>query len=180
MTDIKSKGEAVSTATAKDAASLMEAIAKEDAAGDVQGKLTLGALSQTTVDELSQELRDALAQIDSGFGDLTAPGTIAAMNQAFNVIDAFTVPDYEDRSTGEIKTKHVFRLQFTDGVIRTVMQSDARPRKILARAFTLARQMGGRLEVGPYMFKSKPIPGRPQAAWILEQQSGFSQRAYAV
>lgn len=168
---------------AKDASALMKAVnaaePPEIAADDPKdsGAMQL-SLSQESLDAMTKELREALHQIANGFGELTAPGIIFGMDQPFYVIDAFTIDDYVDQTTGEEKTKHVFRLEFGDGVVRSVMQSDARPRRVLAKAFMLATGLGGRLKVGPYKFDKKAIPRQIQPAFIFSPQPGFEQIAY--
>lgn len=192
MATLKEKGGSVSsdapatTAIAdsgKDASALMQAIDKaeppEVAADDPQdsGQLQL-TLSPETLEQMSKELRDALAQIANGFDSLTKPGEIFDTDQSFYVIDAFTIDDFVDQKTGEEKVKHIFRLEFDGGVIRNIMQSDARPRRILAKSFMLARGMGGRLRQGPFKMEKKTITGQIQPAYIFAQQPGFTQRAF--
>lgn len=185
----KEKGEAVSnsrstaTETGKDASALIAAIEKTEApevAPDTKEPeaLVLSQLSQQTVDLMTQELRTALHQIEKGFGELTAPGKIFEMDQPFYVVDAFTIPDYVDQTSGEEKIKHVFTLEFDGGVVRNTMQSDARPRRVLAKAFMLVNQLGGRLRIGPYKYEKKPIPRQIQPAFIFVQQPGFKQEAH--
>ena len=140
--------------------------------GDVSGPMRL-ALSQGMQDQLALELQEALHQVEEGFGALTSPTDVAAMNVPFKVIDAITITDYEDRSKGEVLTKHVFKLELADGRIIYTMQGDARPRRVFASVFQKARAGGMRVEAGPYRYEKKPIPGQPQAAWIFVQQPGF-------
>jgi hypothetical protein len=140
--------------------------------GDVAGVLDL-QLSQETRDALTAEFLDALHQVQDGFGELTAPGKIFDMGLPFHVIDAATITDFEDQTTGEVKTKHVFRLEFEDGTVRNVMQSDARPRRVLASVFTSSRKLGARLKAGPYKYEKKAIPRQLQPAFIFTQQPGF-------
>lgn len=145
--------------------------------GDVSGPLSL-ALSQETQDKLLQELHDALHQVSEGFGDLAKPTDIFSRGEVFHVVDAVTIPDYLDRRTGEEKVKHIFKLQFADSRVALVMQSDARPRRMLARQFTIARALGRGAIAGPYKYEAKPIPGQPQPALIMVQQPGFQARAF--
>lgn len=139
--------------------------------GDVTGPMRL-ALSQAMQDQLALEFQEAMHQVESGFGSLTAPGDIAAMKTPFKVIDAITIDDFEDRKTGEIKVKHVFKLEMADSRVFFTMQSDARPRRALADFFRKGRAVGARVEVGPYLYEKKDV-GQIQAAWILVQQPGF-------
>lgn len=139
--------------------------------GDISGPLRV-ALSQAMQDQLALEFQEALHQVESGFGALTAPGDVAKMGVPFKVIDAITVDDFFDRSTGEIKVKHIFKLEFEDGRVVCTMQSDARPRRVLADAFRKARAVGARLEAGPYLYEKKDV-GQIQPAWIFAQQPGF-------
>ena len=140
--------------------------------GDVSGPLAL-ALSQSLQDEAMQKLIESLHQVKEGFGDLTKPGDIYKLDTPFNVIDATTITNFVDQNTGEEKIKHVFKLEFPDGTVRLVMQSNARPRAILAEVFTQARLLGERIVAGPYKFEQKPIPRQIQAAYIFKQQPGF-------
>lgn len=140
--------------------------------GDVAGPLAL-ALSSDATDRILAELSDALHRIEEGFGNLTAPGAIAVADRPFVIVDAMTVDDFVDKTTGETKVKHIFKLQFPDGDVKLTMQSDAGPRRILADAFRKARLVGHTLTVGPYKYVKKTIPGQIQAAYIFEQQPGF-------
>ncbi len=170
--------------TAKDAASVAASeneTTKESTAlvetkeGDVAGPLQL-ALSPELQDKLMLEFQEALHQVESGFGMLTAPGDIAAMQTPFEVVDAITLDDFEDRKTGEVKVKHIFRLQLPDGRVLQTMQGDARPRRVLANLFRSARSLGQAIVAGPYLYEKKVVPGQIQAAWIFAQQPGFKVR----
>ena len=143
--------------------------------GDISGPLTL-ALSQTARDDAMRQFMEELHRVQEGFGDLTKPGDIYKMDRAFDVIDATTITDYVDQKTGEVKTKHVFKLQFAEGDVRMVMQSTAGPRAALASLFASARLLGERIAVGPYKFTEKAIPHQIQAAIIFVQQPGFAVR----
>lgn len=168
-------GEAVSE-NANQQATQQSIALVETKEGDVSGPLQL-ALSQSMQDQLTIEFQEALHQVESGFGVLTAPTEVAAMQTPFYVIDAITINDYEDRSKGEILVKHIFKLELQDGRILHVMQGDARPRRVLASLFQKARAVGARLEVGPYLYEKKPIPGQINPAWIFAQQPGFKANA---
>lgn len=178
MANQKPQGEAVSSnqETAKETALQPQQAQQQQLEvsgdGDVSGSLAL-ALSQVTQDQAVKDFLESLHQVQEGFGDLSKPGDIYDRQEVFEVIDAVTIEDYEDRRKGEILTKHVFKLQFLDGRIAFVMQSNARPRKMLALMFTSARLNGIRAIAGPYKFVKKVIPGQPQAAYIFEQQPGF-------
>lgn len=140
--------------------------------GDVSGPLAL-ALSPALQDKLMLEFQEALHQVESGFGTLTAPGDIALMAVPFKIIDAITIDDFEDRKNGEIKTKHIFKLELADGRVLHTMQSDARPRRVLAQLFQRARQLQMPIVAGPYLYEKKKIEGQIQAAWIFQQQPGW-------
>lgn len=140
--------------------------------GDVSGPLLL-ALSQTKQDELILAFQESLHQVQEGFGELSKPRDLFAQGMPFNVIDAITIDDFEDKRKGEILTKHIFKLEFEDGRVALVMQSDARPRRILAQTFARARALQVKAKAGPYKFAQKPIPGQPEAAFIFVQQPGF-------
>lgn len=140
--------------------------------GDVSGPLVL-ALSANLQDKLMLEFQEALHQVESGFGTLTAPGDVAAMGVPFSVIDAITIDDFEDRKNGEIKTKHVFKLELADGRVLHTMQSDARPRRVLAQLFQRARQLQMPIVAGPYLYEKRKIEGQIQSAWIFQQQPGW-------
>jgi hypothetical protein len=141
--------------------------------GDVSGPLAL-ALSSETQDRLMQELQEAMHQVAEGFGNLVAPGEVAKQGLPFDVIDAITIPDYVDQRTGEEKAKHIFKLQFGDGRVVMTMQSDARPRRVLASMFQKARALGQRLKAGPYLYEQKSIVGQIQPAFVFAQQQGFA------
>lgn len=143
--------------------------------GDVSGPLDL-ALSPQAQDALMLELNEALHQVTEGFQTLTKPGDIFALAQPFDVVDAITINDFVDRKTGEEKVKHIFKLEFPDGRVMMTMQSDARPRRVLASAFQKARALGRRVRVGPYLYESKKIEGQIQPAFIFTQQAGFQSR----
>jgi hypothetical protein len=166
----KSDDQSLATGAAASAA-----VEKLEPDSEISGPLNL-VLSKELRDAMSLELREALEQIEQGFGDLTKPGDVFNLGQQFDVINAVTIDDYLDKTTGELKVKHVFQLQFSDGVVRNIMQSTARPRKALAEAFRLARGLGGRLRMGPYKMSRKAIPNQIQAAYIFEQQAGFGIR----
>lgn len=171
MATDKAKGEAMSK---DNALAKAETEAPEIAADDPQDiTFSLASISQATLDSMGVELQGLLHQIDTGFGELTAPGLIFQLDQPFFLIDGFTIRDYVDQTTGEEKMKHVFRLEFDGGVIKNVMQSDARPRRVLARAFELINQMGQKVRMGPYKFTKKPIPRQIQPAFIFSEQVGF-------
>lgn len=160
--------EAVSTTTNNQTSTALV----ETKEGDVSGPMGL-ALSQSMRDQLALEFQEALHQVEEGFGALTSPTDVAAMGIPFNVIDAITITDYEDRGKGEILTKHVFKLELADKRVLFTMQGDARPRRVFASLFQKARAGGMRVSAGPYLYEKKPIPGQPQAAWIFVQQPGF-------
>lgn len=166
-------GEAVSTDQPEPQATVTALATTKD--GDVSGPMEL-AFSSEMQDKILSDLLQGLHQVKEGFGELTAPTKIAALDQTFNVIDAITIPDYLDKTRGEELVKHVFKLEFADGVIKFVMQGDARPRAALAAVFQQARLVGKRVIAGPYKYAQKAIPGQPQAAWIFEQQPGFDAR----
>lgn len=165
-------GAALTTPTATQATAL-----QTSGDGDVSGPLAL-ALSQEMQDQLLRELQDALHQVSEGFGDLAKPTDICDRGEAFYVVDAITIDDYLDKRKGEILTKHIFKLQFEDGRVALVMQSDARPRRTLAKQFTTARALGCSAIAGPYKYDKKAIPGQPQAALIMVQQPGFQAKAF--
>jgi hypothetical protein len=171
--DTKSQGVALSEdSTNALAVTENRAVAVELANGDVTGQITLN-LSKEMRDALAVEFLDALQQIQDGFGELTAPGDIFKMNQPFHIIDATTINDYEDRNTGEIKVKHIFRLEFSDGRVLQTMQSDARPRRVMATGFSTSRRLGTRIKAGPYKYEQKAIVGQIQPAFIFVPQPGF-------
>ncbi len=147
--------------------------------GDVSGPLSQAlGLSRDTQDRLLQELQESLHQVSEGFGDLTKPGDIYDMRAPFSVIDAITIPDYVDQKTGEEKVKHIFKLELEDGRVLLTMQSDARPRRVLASIFTRARAIGAKAKAGPYLYEKKAITGQIQPAFIFVQQKGFRAEAY--
>lgn len=140
--------------------------------GDVSGPLSL-ALSQSAQDDVVRGLLESLHQVKEGFGELTKPGDIFMMDRPFYVIDAMTIADFVDQNTGEVKTKHIFKLEFNEGDVKMIMQSDARPRAILASVFSQARLLGERIAIGPYRMQKKEIPRQIQPAYIFVQQPGF-------
>lgn len=145
--------------------------------GDVSGTLTpqaLLTLSTEKADTLMLEFQEALHQVTEGFQTLTKPGDVFAAGESFNVIDAITLNDFEDRQKGEIMTKHIFKLEYEDGRVVMVMQGDARPRRVLAELFQKARALQRRIKAGPYRYAQKPIAGQIQPAFIFEQQPGFA------
>src|SRR6267142_5156079 len=144
--------------------------------GDVSGPLQL-ALSTETQDKLMQALQESLHQVSEGFGDLISPGKIHAMDLPFTVIDAITIPDYVDRTTGEEKVKHVFKLQFDDERIMLTMQGDARPRRTVASLFQKARALGARAKAGPYKYGTKDVKNI-NPAFIFVEQPGFKAEVY--
>lgn len=123
-------------------------------------------------DKLTAELQKALHSIETGFDVLTKPGDIEKTGVTFSVVDALLIPDFIDKRTGEESEKCIFRLQYDDGRVVTVMQSAARPRKVIAQAFESAMQLGVRLTMGPYKFVRKGV-GQIQDAVIFEQQANF-------
>lgn len=144
--------------------------------GDVSGPVQL-ALSTETQDRLLQEFQSAMHQVQEGFGDLAKPTDIYAQGLPFTVIDAVTIDDFEDKRKGEILVKHIFKLEFEDGRTMLTMQSDARPRRELAKLFTRARALGARVKAGPYKYEMKDV-NQPQPAFIFAQQPGFQVLAY--
>lgn len=129
-------------------------------------------MSQEETDRLLRELNESLYQAEQGFGQLTKPSEIAASEQAFTIIDAATINNFLDTATGEESVKHVFRLQFDDGRVAQIMQSNSRPREVLADCFIKARALGARLAMGPYKLVAK-AGKQIQPALIFEQQSGW-------
>lgn len=171
----------------KDATALVEAIEdQEDAAmtaseNEPAGALaTVGTIPDALRAQMSLELQEALRQIEAGFGDLSKPTDVFNRGQEFWIIDGFTIPDYEDKATGEVKTKHIFRCETAEGLIFSMMQSDARPRRVVARALTLAAGLGGRLRFGPYKLEKKKIVGQIQDALIFVPQAGFKREAFSA
>lgn len=146
--------------------------------GDISGPLNV-ALSQGARDEVLRKFLEDAHRVQESFGELTAPGDVFKMNRAFAVVDATTISDFVDQNTGEVKTKHIFKLVFPEGDVKMVMQSDAGPRASLASLFAGARLLGERIEVGPYKFDQKPIPRQIQPAYIFVQQPGFGVRPRA-
>ena len=146
--------------------------------GDISGSLML-ALSEGARDEVLKQFLETAHRVLEGFDDLTKPGDILKTDRAFDVIDAATITDYVDKDTGEVKTKHLFKLQFPEGDTRMVMQSTAPPRAAVADLFTLARQTGQGIVLGPYKFGTKNT-GRIQPAIIFVQQPGFKLRSKAA
>lgn len=140
--------------------------------GDVSGPLEL-ALSSDARDELIKQFREKLHRVKEGFGNLTSPGDVFKMAEPFFIIDAVTVENFTDRKTGEVKTKHIFKLQMSDGRIYFTMQSDAPPRATLAEMFRDARLLNvNRLKAGPYLYEQKDV-NQVQPAYIFVQQPGF-------
>lgn len=141
---------------------------------EISGSLDM-ILSQSRKEDIIIRLRGLLGQVAEGFGDMTKPSDIFKMDQPFYVIGASTIDDYVDTNTGEVKTKHIFRLEFENGLVKNIMQSSARPRAVLAECFVLAAQIGGRLRCGPYKFTEKNTR-KPQPALIFSEQQGFQCR----
>lgn len=151
---------------------------QESVTGDVTGSLS-AVLSVATREALAGELAELMHQVQEGFGELTAPGEVFKAGEVFDVIDAITINDYLDMRTGEEVAKHIFRLQYPDGRVVCVMQSDARPRRVLARTFAVGRALGDPVVAGPYKYVKKAIKNQIQAAYIFEQQPGFRVRPVA-
>jgi len=176
------------TKTAKDAANAdvseqtadSEALATTGKVGAVataeDAPISLG-LSEAMREKLSLDLQRTLHQIETGFDALTSPTDIFKMDQPFSIIDGILIEDFVDRTTGEEKSKVVFRLEFGDGRIVNTMQSAARPRKLIAEACEMARSLGGRFKAGPYKFQKKGV-GQIQDALIFEQQPGWKAEVY--
>lgn len=137
-------------------------------------------LSQATVERLTLELKEKLHSITIGMDDRTKASSILERGDSFNVIDAVTIDDWENKDTGEIQKKHIFVLEFPQGDIQVIMQSHTRNRGELAETFALARALTGKAVMGPYKMIAKPIAGRPQPALIFERQPGFQARAMAA
>ncbi len=136
-------------------------------------------LSQATVERLTLELKEKLHSITIGMDDRTKASNILKRGDAFNVIDAVTIADWEDKTTGEVQTKHIFVLEFPQGDVQVIMQSHTRNRAEIAKAFELARALTGRALMGPYKMVEKST-GKPQPALVFERQPGFQARAMAA
>lgn len=169
--DVSPSNDASKTALATNAGASPDEYKDEQ---DIGGSLDM-VLSQGVRDSLMLEMREMLEQVTEGFNELTKPSDIYKMDQPFIIVGALTIEDYEDKNTGELKTKHIFRLQFEDGIVKNIMQSTARPRAVLAKMFYAARQLGLGVACGPYKFTEKAT-GKPQPALILAQQKGFACR----
>lgn len=142
-----------------------------------QARQMLGNLSRETVDKLSLELTETLHQVTLGLDDKIKVSKIFDRGDSFKVIDATTLTEYLDKRTGEISSKHIFVLEFPQGDVQVIMQSDAQPRARLVKLFSTARALGARAEAGPYKMEKKEV-GQPQPAFIFEKQPGFQARAF--
>ena len=128
-------------------------------------------------DKLSEQLQKTLHAIETGFDTLTKPSDIEKEGEAFWIVDGLLIEDFVDKRSGEETAKCIFRLQYEDGRVVNVMQSAARPRKLLAEACELSRQLGGAFKAGPYKYVKKGV-GQIQDAIIFEQQAGWRQEVY--
>lgn len=154
-----------------------QAIAKQETASGEAPGLALSAiaslgLSQATVEKLALELKEKLHSATIGLDDRVKAGKIMERGDQFMIIDAFTVVDYLDKSSGEVSDKHVFVLEFLQGDVSAIMQSTTGPRKEIADIFQLARALGGKALMGPYKMEEKNT-GKPQPALIFARQPGF-------
>jgi len=155
-----------------------QGLAKQDAGGSLeQGAGAVVNLSPELRDQLTRELQQTLHAIETGFDTLTKPTDIANAGATFHVIDGVVIDDYVDKRTGEQTSKVVFRLQYEDGRVVNVMQSAARPRRLIARACEQANGLGYKFKAGPYKYIKKGV-GQIQDAIIMEQQSGWRQEVY--
>lgn len=133
-------------------------------------------ISQEARDKMAQALQKALHEVEV-FGDLMTPGKIHASGELFFIVDGLNVDNFVDKKTGEIKSKCIFVLQFTDGRVVNMMQNSARPRAIYADAAEAARSCGLRYEAGPMRLTTKNV-NNINDAFIFERLPGFQQRAY--
>lgn len=166
--------EAVSTKPADDSTAEATGTGQEIATKEPQFRLGLSEMMQ---EKLSIDLARTLHQIEMGIGD-TSASKVAKLGVSFFVVDGVYIDEFEDRKTGEVKSKVVFQLDCDDGVVRTIMQSAARPRKLLADACEQARMLGARFKAGPYKFTSKTVNAGPSDALIFEAQPGCRQVIY--
>lgn len=134
-------------------------------------------LSQDVRDRLSLELAELMHAVEMGFDKTVKPSDIAASGQSFFIVDGLMIDNFEDRTTGEVKSKCVFRLEYDDGRVVNVMQSAARPRAVYAQLCETARQLGMSFRAGPFKFIKKGV-GQIQDAIIFEQQPGWKQEVY--
>lgn len=134
--------------------------------------LAAQGLSQETVEKLALELKEKLYQISIGLDDRIKASKIMQRGSEFTLIDAFIVKDFVDKRNGDISDKMVFALEFPQGDVQVIMQSDTRFRRELAETFQLARALGGKARFGPYLMIEKDT-GQPQPALIFEKQPGF-------
>lgn len=166
-----SERDETTAATAQTATENAQALAVS-ATGDVTGPIEL-ALSSSERDEIIKQFREKLHRVKEGFANLTSPGKVFEMATPFHVIDAITVTNFTDKQTGEVKVKHIFKLEMPDARILYVMQSDAPPRATLAEMFRDARALNiNRLKAGPYLYEKKDVK-QIQPAYVFTQQPGF-------
>lgn len=176
--------------TAKGASNVdvsQETPAKQEATGSEALATTQGAaiqgqgadlhLSQDVRDRLSLELAELMHAVEMGFDKTTKPSDILAAGQVFDIVDGILIDNFEDRTTGEVKSKCVFRLEYPDGRVVNVMQSAARPRAVYAQLCETARSLGLSFRAGPFKFAKKGV-GQIQDAVIFEQQPGWKQEVY--
>lgn len=133
--------------------------------------LTQG-LSQSTVERLALELKEKLHAISIGLDDKTKASMIMKRGDVFTIIDAFMIKGFVDKNTGDISDKMVFVLEFPQGDMQVVMQSDTRPRREIVETFEIARALSGHAKFGPYLMAEKDT-GKPQPALIFVRQPGF-------
>ena len=171
-TATKAEGEAMPNAQGTDTA-----LVPQGAEALSVAQVAATGLSQETAERLSIELREKLAQLTMGIDEKIAAGKILQRGDAFNIIDA-TIIQYTDKATGEESDKHIFVLEFPQGDIQVIMQSDSDVRRRLSSTFQDGRALGLRVVCGPYKMIEKQT-GKPQPALIFEKQPGFAARAVA-
>jgi hypothetical protein len=76
---------------------------------EISGSLDI-ALSADTQDALALELRELMGQIGEGFGELTKPSDIFAMDQPFWIIGAATIDDFMESRPARLRRSIFFAL----------------------------------------------------------------------
>lgn len=114
------------------------------------------------------DLQRALQAVSSGFDNFDKVADILEKDAMFNIIDAYTVPDFVDQTTGEVSDKIVWKLEMQDGGdIKQCMQSMSGIRKQIVKLFEIGRIEGYKIELRNYKFKQKNT-GKPSPATIFD------------
>jgi hypothetical protein len=114
------------------------------------------------------DFQRALSAVSEGFDDFYKVEDLVQNQRLFTILDAYTITDFEDKSTGEVSDKFVFKLAFEDsGETVKIMQASSGVRKQIVALFERGRLEGISVELRHYRMTTKST-GQIQPAKIFD------------